>query len=58
MYNGRKRRLRYGVCGLTGRNSFLAMAIQPYEQGSCNALMVEKLLEGLTGSTRNHSWMV
>ncbi len=42
-----KRCLRYGVCGLTGRNSFLAMAIQPYEQGACNAHMVEKLLEDL-----------
>ncbi|WP_158308476.1 transposase [Methanocella conradii] len=42
-----KRCLRYGVCGLTGRGSFLALAIQPYEQGATNAIMVEKLLERL-----------
>ncbi|MDI6896870.1 hypothetical protein [Methanocella conradii] len=39
-----KRCLRYAVCGLTGRSSFLALAIQPYEQ-VFKAIMVEKLLE-------------
>lgn len=41
-----KRCLRYAVCGLTGRGSFLALAIQPYEQ-VFKAIMVEKLLERL-----------
>ncbi len=45
-----KRCLRYGVCGLTQRESFLALAIQPYKPGVTNALMVTRLLEDLPSS--------
>lgn len=44
-----RRCLRYGVASLTKKESFLAVAIQPYKPGVTNANMVERLLDGLSG---------